>query len=131
MSGKILRQANSYKPFFKIKPVIFNLGDIKLPVPVYLEWAVLFFFNLLVCYLVFGLILGSALKAIGLIPWMIVIAFTVAITVLTSKFDAAGKFIPKYIIDFLLFLIRKKKRTFLGPIPKGSKGKFDWKVEVD
>lgn len=126
-----LRHASSYKTLFRIMPVIFKVGDINLPFPIHLDWALLFIFYLIIYTILIGIILNPILKAVGLIPWLIVVSFSVITAVFSSKYDPAGKFLPRYISDAGIFLFRNKRHTLAGPVRKFGKGKIKWTVEVD
>lgn len=121
----------SYKSLYSIKPVLFYVGDIKLPFPINVEMALVFVLNVAINFILFVKLLGSILVSLGLVPWMIALAVAALFTWITSQFDAAGKFIPLYIFDAAAFLIRPKRNTLLGKIKiSNKKHTCKWKVDV-
>lgn len=121
----------SYKSLYRVKPVLFNVGDIRLPFPVSVEMALIFGVIFAFYYILVVKILGPVLESIGLVPWILSLGLAVLSTWLTTRFDAAGKFIPKYLFDAATFLVRRKTFSLVGAVrvPR-KKHKCIWKVEV-
>lgn len=121
----------SYKSLYRVKPVLFYAGDIKLPFPINLEVTFIFGCIMAVYYLICVKVLGSLLISLGLVPWMLALGLAFLSTWLTTQFDAAGKFIPRYLFDAVAYLARRKTYTLCGKvIIKKRKQKCKWNLEV-
>jgi len=121
----------SYRSLYRVKPVLYYFGDIQLPFPISVERFLIFAVVNIVFYVLFVELLGPILTSLGLVPWMISVSMSVLATWLTTKFDAAGKFIPKYLSDALLFLARSKTSTLHSRIKiRKKKEACNWKVDV-
>lgn len=125
------RTYSSYKSLYRVKPVLFYAGDIKLPFPINLEMALIFVFIMAFYYVICVKIFGPVLVSLGLVPWILALGLAVLSTWLTTRFDAAGKFIPRYIWDAVTYYLRRKTYTFYGKvIIRNKKHKCNWRLEV-
>lgn len=125
------RTFSSYKSLYRVKPVLYFLGDIKLPFPVNLEMVLIFAIFWAIYHLVLSVFLGELIRSVGLVPGIMSFGLAALSSWVSTTFDAAGKFIPKYLFDAAAFYVRPKTNTLAGPLrvsPK--KQKCDWKVEV-
>lgn len=100
-------KTESYRALYRVRPLIYHIGDIRLWVPIRQDgivlWFVYLFLFFIFCYI------------IPILVWIIPLDRTVTMVIgpifaayYTVKLDPAGKTVPRYLQDMIHFLIRPK-----------------------
>lgn len=100
-------KTESYRALYRVRPLIYHIGDIRLWVPIRQDgivlWIVYLFLFFFFCYL------------FPILAWIIPLDRTMTMAIgpivaayYTVKLDPAGKTAPKYLQDILHFLVRPK-----------------------
>jgi len=100
-------KTESYRALYRVRPLIYHVGDIRLWVPIRQDgivlWFVYLFLFFILCY-----IFPILAWVIPLDRTIIMIAGPIAAAYYTVKLDPAGKSVPRYLQDILHFLMRPK-----------------------
>ncbi|MCY9668716.1 conjugal transfer protein [Paenibacillus alginolyticus] len=100
-------KTESYRALYRVRPLIYHIGDIRLWMPIRQDGVVLWFVYVgvffIFCYL------------FPLLSWVLPFDRTITMVVgpiaaayYTVKLDPAGKSVPRYLRDILHFLVRPK-----------------------
>lgn len=100
-------KTESYRALYRVRPLMYHVGDIRLWVPIRQDgivlWFVYLFLFFVLCYL------------FPILSWVIPLERTVIMVIgpiaaayYTVKLDPAGKSVPKYLLDMVHFLVRPK-----------------------
>lgn len=99
-------KAESYRALYRVRPLIYHIGDIRLWMPIRQDgvvmWLVYLFVFFIFCYI---------LPVLTVLPFDRAITMTVgpvAAAYYTVKLDPAGKTVPRYLRDIVHFLVRPK-----------------------
>lgn len=100
-------KTESYRALYRVRPLIYHIGDIRLWMPIRQDGVVLWFVYIgvffILCY-VFPLL-------VWLLPLdrtIMMVVGPIAAAYYTVKLDPAGKTVPRYLRDILHFLVRPK-----------------------
>ncbi|NTZ20749.1 hypothetical protein EXW96_25510 [Paenibacillus sp. JMULE4] len=100
-------KTESYRALYRVRPLIYHIGDIRLWMPIRQDGVVLWFVYIgvffIFCYV------------FPVLSWLLPIDRTITMVVgpiaaayYTVKLDPAGKTVPRYVRDILHFLVRPK-----------------------
>ncbi|MFC4306410.1 TcpE family conjugal transfer membrane protein [Cohnella boryungensis] len=100
-------KTESYRALYRVRPLIYHVGDIRLWVPIRQDgivlWFVYLFLFFILCYV------------FPVLSWIVPLDRTVTMIVgpiaaayYTVKLDPAGKTVPRYLRDIIHFLVRPK-----------------------
>lgn len=100
-------KTESYRALYRVRPLIYHIGDIRLWMPIRQDGVVLWFVYIgvffILCYV------------FPLFSWVLpfdrtitMVAGPIAAAYYTVKLDPAGKTVPRYLRDILYFLVRPK-----------------------
>lgn len=119
-------RAESYRSLYRVRPLIYHIGDVRLWVPIRQDGIVLWFMYLflffVLCYL------------FPILSWVIPLDRTVTMVIgpivaayYTVKLDPAGKSVPRYLQDIVHFLLRPKWFVRWQAVRQpGGKGKIQF-----
>lgn len=125
------RIAYSYKSLYKVNTKIYNIGDMRLPFPINVDMAVLYFAYLIVFNILFYLFPVLLMLIPVIDDTLIRIGLPFAVAMLTNNLDPAGKSVMKYLLDILKFAVRSKltrRGEKVGAL--ASRYKPEWVVGV-
>ncbi len=119
-------KAESYRALYRVRPLIYHIGDIRLWMPIRQDGVVL--------WLVYIMVFFVLCYIIPILSWLLPFdrLFTMAVGPIaaafyTVKLDPAGKTVPGYLRDMLYFLVRPKWFVRWQAIRQlGGKGKVKW-----
>jgi hypothetical protein len=99
-------KAESYRALYRVRPLIYHIGDIRLWMPIRQDAVVLW-----LVYIVVFFLLCYVVPVLALLPFdriITMVAGPIAGAYYTVKLDPAGKTVPRYLRDVLHFLVRPK-----------------------
>lgn len=100
-------KAESYRALYRVRPLIYHIGDIRLWVPIRQDGIILWFAYLFI-FFVFCYILPVFSWILPLDPALTMLVGPVAAAYYSVKMDPAGKTVPRFLLDIGQFLLRAK-----------------------
>jgi len=100
-------KAESYRALYRVRPLIYHIGDIRLWVPIRQDGIILWFVYVFI-FFVFCYVIPVLAWLIPLDPLVVMLAGPIAAAYYSAKLDPAGKSVPGFLFDVLKFLLRPK-----------------------
>lgn len=100
-------KTESYRALYRVRPLIYNIGDIRLWMPIRQDGIVLWFVYIGVFFF-FCYVFPLLSWALPMDCTITMVVGPIAAAYYTVKLDPAGKTVPRYLRDILFFLVRAK-----------------------
>lgn len=100
-------KTESYRALYRVRPLIYHIGDIRLWMPIRQDGVVLWFVYIGV-FFIFCYVFPVLAWALPIDRTVTMIVGPIAAAYYTVKLDPAGKTVPRYLLDILHFLVRPK-----------------------
>ncbi|MFC0213824.1 TcpE family conjugal transfer membrane protein [Paenibacillus chartarius] len=100
-------KTESYRALYRVRPLIYHIGDIRLWMPIRQDGVVLWFVYIGV-FFVFCYVFPVLAWLLPLDRTITMVVGPIAAAYYTVKLDPAGKTVPRYLRDILHFLVRPK-----------------------
>ncbi|MCD1261282.1 hypothetical protein B5M42_020995 [Paenibacillus athensensis] len=100
-------KTESYRALYRVRPLIYHVGDIRLWIPIRQDGIVLWFVYLFL-FFVFCYVFPVLAWIIPLDRVVTMLIGPIAAAYYTVKLDPAGKTVPRYLQDIVHFLLRPK-----------------------
>jgi len=97
----------SYRALYRVRPLIYHIGDIRLWMPIRQDGVVLWFVYIGV-FFIFCYVLPVLAWILPLDRMITMVVGPIVAAYYTVKLDPAGKTVPRYLRDILHFLVRPK-----------------------
>jgi len=100
-------KTESYRALYRVRPLIYHIGDIRLWMPIRQDGVVLWFVYIGV-FFVFSYIIPVLSWVLPLDRTITMVVGPIAAAYFTVKLDPAGKTVTRYLRDIIHFLVRPK-----------------------
>jgi len=100
-------KTESYRALYRVRPLIYHIGDIRLWMPIRQDGVVLWFMYIGV-FFIFSYVFPVLSWALPFDRAITMVVGPIAAAYYTVKLDPAGKTAPRYLRDILHFLVRPK-----------------------
>ncbi|THF74367.1 TcpE family conjugal transfer membrane protein [Cohnella fermenti] len=100
-------KVESYRALYRVRPLIYHIGDIRLWMPIRQD-AVVLWLVYIVVFFVFCYVFPVLAWVLPFDRVITMIAGPIAAAYYTVKLDPAGKTVPRYLQDVLQFIVRPK-----------------------
>lgn len=100
-------KAESYRALYRVRPLIYHIGDIRLWVPIRQDGIVLWLVYVLV-FFVFCYVFPILSWVLPLDPMVVMLIGPILVAYYSVKLDPAGKTVPQFLRDLLQFFGRAK-----------------------
>ncbi|MBW4081286.1 TcpE family conjugal transfer membrane protein [Paenibacillus sp. S150] len=100
-------KTESYRALYRVRPLIYHIGDIRLWMPIRQD-AVVLWLVYIVVFFVFCYVFPILSWVLPFDRIITMVAGPIAAAYYTVKLDPAGKTVPRYLRDVLHFLVRPK-----------------------
>ncbi len=100
-------KVESYRALYRVRPLIYHIGDIRLWMPIRQD-AVVLWLVYIVVFFVFCYVFPILAWVLPFDRMITMIAGPIAAAYYTVKLDPAGKTVPRYLRDVLQFIVRPK-----------------------
>lgn len=100
-------KAESYRALYRVRPLIYHIGDIRLWVPIRQDGIILWFVYVAL-FFVFCYVFPVLAWVIPVDRIIVMLVGPILAAYYSVKLDPAGKTVPRFLLDGLLFLVRPK-----------------------
>jgi hypothetical protein len=100
-------KVESYRALYRVRPLIYHVGDIRLWMPIRQDGVVMWFVYIVV-FFVFCYVIPVLAWILPFDRAIIMVAGPIAAAYYTVKLDPAGKTVPRYLRDIIHFITKPK-----------------------